>query len=170
MRNGERLVTLGEINGVFGVQGWVKVWSATEPRERILEYGPWRLRMADGDWREIAVLDGRRHGQTVVACLEGIEDRDQARALNGAEIAVTRSRLPPPGEGEYYWTDLEGLRVVTLDDHDLGRVQGLLRTGANDVMVVAGERERLVPFVLERYVREVDFEAGVIRVDWDPED
>lgn len=170
MRNGERLVTLGEINGVFGVGGWVKVWSYTEPRERILEYGPWRLATADGDWRDIAVLEGRRHGQTVVACLKGIEDRDQARALHGAEIAVPRDRLPPPGEGEYYWTDLEGLRVVTLDGHELGRVKHLFRTGANDVMVVSGDRERLVPFVLERFVRDVDFGAGVIRVDWDPED
>lgn len=168
--DGERLVTLGEINGVFGVQGWVKVWSYTEPRERILEYSPWRLGTADGDWREMAVLDGRRQGNTVVARLDGIDDRDEALALNGAEIAVTRDRLPPPGEDEYYWADLEGLRVVTLDDDELGRVKSLFRTGANDVMVVAGERERLVPFVLERYVRDVDFEAGVIRVDWDPED
>lgn len=168
--DGERLITLGEINGVFGVQGWVKVYSFTEPRERILAYGPWRLRTADGDWREIAVLDGRRQGQAVVAALEGVDDRDQALALNGAEIAVTRDRLPPPAEGEYYWADLEGMQVVTLDNEDLGRVRSLFRTGANDVMVVAGERERLVPFVTDRFVREVDFDAGVIRVDWDPED
>lgn len=166
----KRLVPLGWVSGVFGVQGWVKVHSHTEPRERILEYGPWRLKEDDGDWREVAVLDGRRQGRTVVACLEGVEDRDQARALNGAEIAVPRDRLPPPGEGEYYWTDLEGLSVATLEGRELGRVEHLFRTGANDVMVVAGERERLIPFVLDTFVRDVDFEAGLIRVDWDPED
>lgn len=166
----ERLVPLGWISGVFGVQGWVKVHSDTEPREEILEYGPWRLRQEDGAWREFRVMDGRRHGQTVVARLEGIEDRSEARALNGALIAVERKRLPPPGEGEYYWTDLEGLEVETLDGQRLGRVSKLFRTGANDVMVVEGDRQRLVPFVLETFVRQVDFDAGVIRVDWNPED
>lgn len=165
-----RLVPLGRISGVFGVDGWVKVFSYTEPREKILDYGPWHLKRNDGDWREVAVLDGRRQGETVVARLSGIDDRDQARALNDTEIAVTRDRLPPPGEGEYYWTDLEGLAVRTLEGRDLGRVEHLFRTGANDVMVVAGERERLIPFVLDRFVRAVDFDAGVIRVDWDPED
>ncbi len=166
----DRPVPMGRINGLFGVAGWVKVFSYTEPRERILDYGPWLLRQDDGGWRSIEVVDGRRQGQSVVALLEGVADRDQARALAGAEIAVPRDRLPAPGKDEYYWADLEGLRVETLEGHDLGTVSRLFATGANDVMVVSGERERLVPFVLERYVRDVDFEAGVIRVDWDPED
>jgi len=161
-------VTLGRISGLFGVRGWIKVFSHTEPRERILQYSPWSLRV-QGEWRENAVAEGQRHGKAVIARLEGMTERDAAAALVGAEIAVPRSRLPALGEGEYYWSDLEGLQVVTLDGQDLGHVDHLLETGANDVLVVQGERERLIPFLPPEVVRAVDLDAGVIRVDWDPE-
>ena len=161
-------VTLGRISGLFGVRGWIKVFSHTEPRERILQYSPWSLRV-QGEWRENAVAEGQRHGKAVIARLEGMTERDAAAALVGAEIAVPRSRLPALGEGEYYWSDLEGLQVVTLDGQDLGHVDHLLETGANDVLVVQGERERLIPFLRPEVVRAVDLDAGVIRVDWDPE-
>lgn len=163
----DRLVTLGEIVGVRGIRGWVKVYSYTEPRERILEYGPWQLDAGGDERREAVVMEGRRQGRGVIARLEGVTDRDQARALIGARIQARRSQLPPPAEGEFYWTDLEGLRVVNADGVDLGRVKSLFRTGANDVMVVAGDRERLVPFVQGQYVKEVDLDAGEIRVEWE---
>jgi len=115
------------------------------------------------------VLDGRAHGNTVIARLDGVDDRDAARALIDRRIEVPREALPPPGPGEYYWADLEGMRVRTREGRALGEVDYMLATPAHDVMVIRGERERLVPFVQERFVLEVDLAGGVIVVDWDPE-
>jgi len=161
-------VVLGRISGLFGVRGWVKVYSYTEPRENIAGYHDWYLQ-CDGDWRPARVEQGRRHGKGVVVKLAGIEDRDRAAGLIDCDIAVDRDQLPPLPPGEYYWTDLEGLRVVTLEGTELGRVSHLFATGANDVMVVEGERERLLPFVQPDIIRRVDPEQGLIEVDWDPD-
>lgn len=142
------------------------MYSYTEPRENILTYQPWYLRTGD-DWQPCRLAEGRRHGKGVVARLDGCEDRDQAAALMDREIRVAREQLPATAPGEYYWQDLIGLQVVTLAGDPLGRVDHLLETGANDVLVVAGEREHLIPFVMDRIVVDVDLEAGVMRVDWD---
>lgn len=144
----------------------MRVYSYTEPREAILDYDEWLLGR-DGDWRPATVTDGRRHGKTVLARLEGCDDRDAAASLIGDEIAVPREELPPLPEGRYYWTDLVGLRVEHRDGSELGVVDHLLETGANDVLVVKGEREILIPFVPEKVVLDVDLDAGVIRVDWE---
>lgn len=161
-------VILGRLSGLYGVRGAFKVFSYTEPREAICDYDGWLIRR-DDDWREFRLVDGRAHGRTVIARLDGIEDRDAATAMLGADIAVPRDRLPSPEEGEYYWADLAGLEVLALDGTSLGRVDRLFATGAHDVMVVAGERERWLPFVPDAVVREVDLEAGRITVDWDPD-
>jgi len=163
----QKQVVLGRVSGLMGVKGWIKVHSYTEPREGIVGFKRWVLR-SQGVESRMEVETGRRQGRTVVAKLEGIDDRDEARALIGAEIAVAREDLPACEPGEYYWTDLEGLEVRTLVDERLGHVDFLFGTGDHDVMVVAGERERLIPFVRERIVREVDLQRGVITVDWDP--
>lgn len=162
-------VILGRISGVYGVRGWVRIFSYTDPREALLDYGPWRVRVAGhaGDWRTVTVAEGRRHGKSVIARLEGYADRDRAAELVGAEIAVAAEALPAPGEGRYYWRDLEGLAVLHRDGTALGRVDYVMETGAHDVLVVAGERERLVPFVPGEVVLDVDLAAGVIRVDWE---
>jgi 16S rRNA processing protein RimM len=166
---GERFVTLGRISGAHGVKGWVKVYSETSPRENILAYSPWDLVRA-GSRQRIEVAAGRPQGKILVARLEGCDDRDAAEALVGCEIRVPRSRLPDDlAPGEYYWADLVGLRVETLEGVELGRIARLFETGANDVIVVAGERERLLPYVWQQVVREVDLAAGVMRVDWDPD-
>jgi len=162
-----RLVTIGCITGVFGVRGWVKVRSYTEPRENILGYSRWLVRR-DGHWRPMELVEGRLQGKGVVASLEGVHDREQALGLMGADIALPREDLPPLPEGEYYWADLEGLEVVTTQGVSLGHVDHLLATGANDVLVVIGERERMIPMAAP-YVTHVDLERGRIEVDWDPE-
>jgi 16S rRNA processing protein RimM len=158
-------VRLGRIVGLFGVRGWVKVHSDARPREAILGYNPWLLEL-DGRWREYRLAEGRVHGPGIVARFEGCTDRNAAQMLVGASVAVRREQLPPAEPGEYYWSDLEGLRVVNLQGENLGVVDHLVETGANDVMVVAGERERLIPFT-RNAVREVDLKAQIIRVDWD---
>ena len=165
----QRFVTLGRISGVHGVQGWVRVHSDTSPRENIVDYSPWHL-VREGRRELRKVKSGRRQGKAVVAKLEGCNDRDAAEELVGALISIPRSALPDTTvPGEYYWADLVGLRVETVDGVELGRIGQLFETGSNDVIVVQGDKERLVPYIWEQVVREVDLEAGVMRVDWDPE-
>lgn len=155
-----------DFSGVFGVKGWVKVFSETDPREGILRYSPW---LVGPEARPQRVAEGKVHGKGVVARLDGCEDREQAALLVGREIAVRRDQLPPPRADEFYWIDLEGLAVMTEQGVDLGHVSHLFSTGANDVLVVHGERERLLPFVWDEVIKDVDFEQGLIRVDWDPD-
>ena len=160
-------VILGRISGLMGIKGWVKVHSYTEPKENIVGFRDWIL-CAQGAESRVKVEDGRLQGRTVVAKLQGVDDRDEARTLIGTEIAVAREDLPACEPGEYYWTDLEGFDVRTLSNEALGHVDFLFSTGAHDVMVVAGTRERMIPFVQGRIVHKVDLDCGVILVDWDP--
>lgn len=162
----ERRVVVGKITGVYGVKGWVKIRSFTDPEENILAYVPWRLDSAQPG-PEIRVLDGRLHGGGLVAQLEGVADRDQAATLVGRHISVPRARLPELGEGEYYQTDLLGMNVVNLEGLEFGRVEQIMETGANDVLVVLGDRERLIPFTPGQAVREVNLAEQRILVDWD---
>jgi 16S rRNA processing protein RimM len=161
-------ISLGKINGVFGVKGWVKVFSDTKPREQIVKYSPWWIKQGN-EWSRIKVLEGKAHGKGVIARLEGIDDRNKAELLKGVEIAIDREQLAPASDGEYYWIDLIGLRVETLEGVELGKIRQLFETGANDVIVVSGEKEHLIPFVQGLYVMEIDLNEGVMRVDWDPE-
>jgi 16S rRNA processing protein RimM len=164
----ERRIAVGRVVGLYGVDGWVKVYSHTRPREAILRYRPWQLEIR-GVTRALDVADGRRQGKGVVARVAGCNTRDEAAALVGAEIAIRASQLPATRRREYYWAELEGLRVVNVAGTELGHVDYLFETGANDVLVVRGGRERLIPFG-PSVIRDVDLDAGVITVDWDPED
>lgn len=159
-------IVLGRISGHYGVKGWVKVFSETEPREGILKYAPWLLGPDAKPWR---IAEGKCHGKGIIVRFEGCQNRDQSACLIGQEIAIDADQLPPAQSDEFYWIDLEGLAVVTVDGVDLGRVSHLFSTGANDVLVVAGERERLIPFVWKDVVKDVNLDARRIEVDWDPE-
>lgn len=161
----ERRIVVGRIAGVFGIKGWVRVFSYTDPPENILDYGPWLL--GDTELTAYRVSEGARHGRGIIAHLDGVNDRDVARALIGKPVWVPRERFHEAGPDQYYWSDLMGLRVVNGEGADLGRVEDLIETGANDVLVVRGERRRLLPFVVGRVVTSVDREAGVINVEWD---
>ncbi len=157
---------VGKISGLFGVRGWVKIYSYTQPRDNILNYSPWYF-WIDGRWQAFQLADGKAHGKGVVALLQGLDDRDAAAALIDTEIAITRGQLPPPEEGEFYWADMEGLRVVNTEHCELGVVDHFMETGANDVMVVSGERERLIPFIRDQVIIKVDIAGGYVVVDWD---
>jgi len=161
-------ITLGKIVGLHGVSGWVKVFSHTDPKENIFTYQPWLVKFK-GQWREMVVSAHRTQGKGLVAKIESVNEREAARELIGSEVAILRTQMPKASKGEYYWADLVGLEVVTTEGVVLGRVDHLIATGANDVLVVKGDRQRLVPFVTGMYVIEVDLDAGVIQVDWDPE-
>jgi 16S rRNA processing protein RimM len=164
----EKWVILGRVSGVFGVKGWLKVQSYTEPRDNIVGFRAWTLRMNGVD-QAFEVEDGHSHAGSVVAKLHGIDDREQAREWIGADIVVARERLPALAEGELYWTDLEGLEVRTTTGSVLGKVDHLLATGGNDVLVLDSVPQRLIPFVVGAVVKEVDLEAGRIVVDWSPD-
>ena len=159
-------VLLGRIVGVHGVRGWVKIHSYTEPREAILEYSDWKLGQ-DGPWRPVELAEGRRHGKSVIARLRGCDDRDAAAGLVGSDIGIDRDSLPEPGEGEYYWADLEGMTVVHKDGTTIGRVAYVMATGANDVLVTEGPDEKLIPFVRDTVILGVDLATRVISVDWE---
>lgn len=161
------MILVGKLHGAFGVRGEVKLESFTEPKAAIFRYQPWTLRDAQGRERVVEGARGRETAKGVVGTLADVGDRDGAEALRGSELWVPHSALPPPGPGEYYWVDLEGLRVVNLEGADLGTVSHLFSTSANDVVVTQGERERMIPFLVPDYVHAVDFDAGVITVDWD---
>ena len=163
----QRMITVGRLHGAFGVRGEVKLESFTDPHRAIAKYLPWTLRDARGVERACEGVRVREGGKGLIATMPGIEDKDAADALRGTDVLVPRSALPPPEPGEYYWVDLEGLRVVNLEGADFGVVSHLFSTGANDVLVAQGERERMIPFVQPDYIRSVDFAAGVITGDWD---
>ena len=162
----DKPVVLGQISGLFGVKGWVKIHSYTEPREAILDYVDWQVGQED-DWRSAELAEGKRHGKTVIARLAGIDDRDVAAEYVNALISVPRSKMPATADGEYYWSDLEGLQVVRKDGKQLGQVAHLLETGANDVLVVRGDQEVLIPYIAGDVIEDVDLAAGVIRVNWE---
>ena len=162
-----KMILVGRFHGAFGVKGELKLESFTDPPERIFRYQPWTLRDAQGRERACEGARGRATNKGVVATVPDVADRDAADALRGTEVWVARSTLPPPAPGEYYWVDLEGLRVVNLEGVSFGTVSHLFSTGANDVLVAQGDRERMIPFVEPDYIKAVDFDAGVVTVDWD---
>ena len=142
------------------------MFSYTKPREAILDYDRWNLKIA-GDWQQRALVEGKRHGKSVIACIEGVDDRDKAAALIDCDVAIERDALPETETGSFYWADLEGLKVLHRDGTELGHVAYLMETGANDVLVTEGERERLIPFIADKVILDVDLDEGVIRVDWE---
>ena len=169
MSDNERRILLGRIVGAFGIRGQIKIESWTEPRDAIFRYQPWILRDALGNERQFDGARGKESGKHLVATFPEVTDRDVVEAMRGTDIYVLRSALPPPKAGEFYWIDLEGFRVVNLEGVDFGTVSHLFSTGANDVLFVRGDRERMVPFVEPDFVKSIDFEGGLITVDWDPD-
>ncbi|MET0535944.1 MAG: ribosome maturation factor RimM [Steroidobacter sp.] len=160
----DKWVVLGKIGGAFGVHGWVRITSYTDPPENILDYESWYVHRA-GQWQVVEIEDGRMTAKGVQAKLAGIETPEDARLQTGMEIAVPRSELPPTAPGEYYWSDLEGLEAVTPAGEMLGRVDHFRTTPGGDVVVIRGAREHWVPFVKDRIVK-VDLDARRIVLDW----
>lgn len=182
-------VILGRITGVYGVKGWLKVFSYTDPMESIVDYSTWYLRPENSlnnrnrsPWKKVELIAGKRHAKTVIAKLEQCNDRDEAQAYIGSEIAIEPAQLEQlRGKNEFYWHELTGLRVINQQGIELGVVTSLMETGANDVLVVASKeeteneadnneaREQLIPWVLQQTILSVDLKQGVIEVDWDPD-
>jgi 16S rRNA processing protein RimM len=155
---------MGRVVAAFGVQGWVRVKAFTEKAATLGEFPVWRLEGPQGT-RELSLESFELHAKGPVAKLAGVDDRDAAEGLRGSEISVPRAALAEPEEGTHYWVDLVGLEVVDVEGRKLGAVESLFEAGDTSVLVVKGERERMIPFVPD-YVKQVDREAGRITVDW----
>lgn len=170
------LIDVGRITSVFGIKGWVKIHSDTEPPENIASYSPWWLKTKHGV-KAVEVDEFQPHGKGFIAHLKGVDDRTQAEAYAKVTISVERDQLPALADDEYYWHQLEGLAVYSIFEGGeilLGQVSHLLETGANDVLVIkpgadcVDDRERLVPYVPGQFVARIDLDAGKMWVDWDP--
>ena len=173
-------IVLGRITGVYGLKGWVKVFSYTDPMESIVDYSPWYIRpekKKSSPWTKVKLKAGKRHAKTVIAKLEHCNDCDEAQAYIGSEISVEQDQFEAlKDKNAYYWQDLIGLRVINQQNIELGVVTKILETGANDVLVVTseeeaetGNKERLIPWTLQQAIIAVDLEQGVLEVDWDPD-
>lgn len=155
---------MGRIAAPFGIKGWVKVQPYSEDPDALMDFESWRVGRGE-QHKHYTVETVQDHGKALVAKLAGIDDRDAAYALRGQEISVAKRDLPPPEENEFYWSDLIGLTVVNREGIELGKVDSLMESGANDLLVVKGKREHLIPFVAA-FVGTVDLASGTIEVDW----
>lgn len=170
-------IAIGRILAVYGLKGWVKIFSFTDPIEHIGTYSPWLIKKPDSrsPLQPLEIEAIKSHGKGIIALPKGYTDRDQAQLLIGNEIWTPGEQLAELDEGDYYWRELVGLRVVNQAGQDYGKVDHLLETGANDVLVVKAdkdsidERERLIPFVVPRFIQQVSLEESKITVDWDAE-
>lgn len=167
------MLVVGRIVGAFGVQGWVRVQSFTEPAENLSEYRHWYIKTKSG-WREFETDRRKWQGSHLIVHIKDCDDRDQAQALAKHDIGIAADELPDLPGDEFYWHQLQGLRVLSDEDILLGEVERLVETGANDVLVVTGcdgsidDKERLIPYLPGQVVKKVDLAAGEIRIDWDP--
>lgn len=173
--NGKDLVVLGKFGAVYGINGWLKVNSYTDIPEGIFDYTPWQIQV-QGNWRQVQISGKKRHGNGLIVKLADVSDRDQAQLYVNADIAVERSALPQLAEGDYYWRDLMGMAVVNEAGYHLGEVVDMMETGSNDVLVVKanktdafGKTERLLPFLTDSVIKEVNNAERRILVDWDPD-
>ena len=170
----EAPLTVGEVRGAFGIKGWVRIRSYCRPPDGIFDYQHWWLRdPATQTWTPFALLCWQAERDGFAVQLGGIGSRDAALGLQGAAIAVPRAAVKVPNPDSYLWQDLIGLSVETLAGEPLGSVAGLIETGAADVLEIRDEtsgRSRLIPFVLQRFIVEVDVPGGRLRVDWHPDD
>ncbi len=167
-------ILLGNISGVHGVKGWLKIFSHTSPRVQITNYSQWYLQKKNEGWTPIKVLEGRKQGKNIIALLDGVNDRNQVEALIGSEIAIKSEQLEGLAKNEYYRRDLIGLLVETTDGISLGTIDWIFDTGSNDVIVVKDKststvQERLLPFLIDDVVKSIDLGQSLMVVDWDPE-
>ncbi|GAB3032391.1 ribosome maturation factor RimM [Bowmanella dokdonensis] len=173
MSDASETLVVGKIGAPYGVKGWVKITSYTDVPEGIFDYAPWLLK-TEGGLKELKVDQWREHNNGLVAKLDGVDDRDAVDRLKNLEICIQAEQLPELEEGDFYWRDLVGMRVVNLKGYDMGTVRELFETGSNDVMVVKanindafGQKERMIPYLLDQVVKQVDRAEKTITVDWE---
>ena len=161
----EKKLLVGKINGFFGVLGWVKIFSYTNPRKNILEYQPWYF-VDNETYKVIEITTGREQSKTIVAQVKGINNREEALQLIGKDLYINKEQLPELDNDAHYWYELTGFRVINKNEVDLGIVDYLVDTGSNHVLVTKGETEHWIPYI-EPFLVSVNKHKKVISVDWD---
>ncbi len=164
--NNENFIVVGRFGAPFGVKGWLKVQSFTEPADNILVYQPWYAELKEGI-REVKLLASQNHHKAIVVQVEGCNDKEQTVLYRNVNILVHRNALADLGDNEYYCSDLEGLTVYTVEGDELGKIDYVLPTGSNDVLVIKGDKEYLVPYKLHDVIKAIDLNARTMVVDWD---
>ena len=158
------LIQLGLVGAPFGVRGWVKLRSHTDPPEGLLQHRTIQIGRV-GAFTEYRIEARGKSGGALTAKLVGVDDRDQAAALRGAGVWVRRDSLPPPKAKEFYQADLIGCEVVNLAGEPMGVVSHFVETPAHTLMVVRGAQEFMVP-ALPRHLKRVELEVRRVVVDW----
>jgi 16S rRNA processing protein RimM len=159
-------VVVGRFGRAHGIKGFISVHSFTDPKDNILSYPGW-FAYIDGQWQTIELLEVKPQANKMIALVKGYEQRSLAEQLVNHEIAVKRCNLPALEEGNYYWHDLIGMQVINQENILLGQVVDIIATGANDVLVLSGERKRLIPYLMDKVIQNVSLETKTIKVDWD---
>ncbi len=159
------LVVMAQIAAPFGIKGWVKLQTFTESPDSLDAYASWLVRGPKG-WEEFELEEFAVNAKGAVAKFKGFDDRSAAELLRKRDIAIPRDALEQPADGEHYWIDLIGAEVVNTLGERLGKIETLMETGANDVLVVRdGTTELLIPFIDEVIVK-VDRHAKVVTLNW----
>ena len=164
----DEIIVLGKISGLFGIKGWVKIYSETRPKEGICDYSAFNLQI-NGKWQHCEVEAIKPQSKTIIAKFKNINSPEEAQLLQGATIGLAASELPKLDQNTYYWRDLIGSQVKNHEGVDFGIVDAILETGANDVLVIkdVDNKERLVPFTVGHAIVSVNHEQKLIIVDWD---
>ncbi|AXQ13170.1 MULTISPECIES: ribosome maturation factor RimM [Shewanella] len=175
MSSNPQPIVLGKLGSSYGIKGWLKITAYTDSVEGIFDYSPWLIK-EQGEWREVKVTQWRYQGKAVVAALEGVETRERAQMLTNCEIGILPEQMKDLPEDEFYWRDLIGCEVINTKGYNMGKVDQIVETGSNDVLLVKanakdsfGKAERMIPFVTEQFIKEVNVSAKQILVDWDPD-
>ena len=161
-------IIIGRIGSVYGLKGWLKIISFTEPVENIFSYQPWQL-FIHHQWQPVSVKNFNKQGTQLIALLDICTNREDTRQYTGLDISIFRQQLPTLSNNEYYWSDLEGLKVVNKEGYLLGTVDHLFATGSNDVLVVIGNKKYLIPYLLNQFILHIDLNNQTMLVDWDPD-
>ena len=163
----DKKIYLGKISGVHGIKGWLKIHSFSSPPENILNYPKWIINN-QGEEECYSVEQGRKQNNKIVVKLEKIDDRNTAESLINSKIQILRSDLPKLSNENYYWSDLVGLSVLNSEETVIGKIESLIETTANDIMVInTSKNERvLVPFVMHEIIKEVNLELNYVKIDW----
>jgi 16S rRNA processing protein RimM len=165
-------VLVGSIGKPHGIKGWLKINSYTEPLNNIFLYQPWHLDSGVSGDKSLFPVEIKHHqiqNHRLIVQFADYQTTELARTLTNYKIYVARQTLPELSQQEYYWTDLEGLKVYTCKNVYLGIVQSLFATGANDVLIIEGKKRYLIPFLLDTIIKLIDLKQQVMMVDWDPE-
>ncbi|MBB1321328.1 ribosome maturation factor RimM [Shewanella sp. SR43-8] len=175
MSSNQELVVLGKLGSSHGIKGWLKITSYTDSVEGIFDYSPWLIK-EQGVWREVKVAQWRFQGKAVVAELEGVATREDAQMLTNCEIAIKSEQMKELDDSEFYHRDLIGCEVTNINGYNMGIIEQIVETGSNDVLLVKanakdafGKAERMIPFVPEQFIKQVDLQGKQILVDWDPD-